>query len=144
MTAHKEKVSEVLDWLHREYMGELRAWEIDTGQAYAKYSAIEAIHRAVHSMIAGRRPEQAAAEGRRKLRTIAYGLKGHPDITGLINGHWFGIEVKIKKDKQSADQKKFQQFVERMGGTYILVRFDSKQTPLEEQLKCLKQYTKKS
>lgn len=123
MTKHKELTNEILLYLHKTYPKQLRAWEIDTGSAYAKYSVKEALK------------EISLTNATKKLRTIFYGKKGHPDITGVCNGHWFGIEVKIMPDKQNPEQVKFQEAIEKVGGLYILYK-DT--LPMEEQLLCLR------
>lgn len=50
------------------------------------------------------------------------GLKGVPDILAVIKGQFVGIEVKTRTGRQNADQKLFQQRLERNGGKYYLVR----------------------
>ena len=50
------------------------------------------------------------------------GLKGVPDILAVINGKFTGFEIKTPKGRQSADQKLFQQRLERNGGDYYLIR----------------------
>lgn len=49
------------------------------------------------------------------------GQKGTADISATIQGRSVKIEVKMK-DKQSLDQKTYQQVVERAGGLYWMVR----------------------
>jgi hypothetical protein len=49
------------------------------------------------------------------------GQKGTADISATIKGKSVKIEVKMK-DRQSEDQKKYQQAIERAGGQYWLVR----------------------
>jgi len=48
--------------------------------------------------------------------------KGSADISATIKGKSVKIEVKIGRDRQSADQKKYQQAIENAGGQYWLVR----------------------
>lgn len=52
------------------------------------------------------------------------GTKGTADLSAVINGRAVKIEIKCRatKDRQSADQKKYQQQVEQAGATYIIVR----------------------
>jgi hypothetical protein len=56
------------------------------------------------------------------------GTKGSADISATIKPQWakFGISVKIeikyKKDRQSDDQKKYEQTINQAGGIYIIVR----------------------
>jgi hypothetical protein len=54
----------------------------------------------------------------------AGGARGSADITCTIPplGRRLEIEVKFGKDRQSDDQKKFQQQIESMGGIYIIVK----------------------
>lgn len=47
---------------------------------------------------------------------------GTADISSVINGHSVKIEVKIGKDRQSADQKKYQSNVEKAGGIYWIAK----------------------
>lgn len=54
------------------------------------------------------------------------GTKGTADISATIKGRSVKVEVKIGKDRQSDNQKKYQADVERAGGVYIIARdFDS-------------------
>ena len=52
------------------------------------------------------------------------GTKGTADLSAVINGRAVKIEIKCRatKDRQSADQKKYQQQVEQAGAVYIIVR----------------------
>lgn len=63
-----------------------------------------------------------------KVRTIGSGqwlptsgMKGTADISATIAGRSVKIEVKMK-DRQSEDQKRYQQRIEAAGGTYLIVR----------------------
>jgi len=47
--------------------------------------------------------------------------KGTADISATIAGNSVKIEVKIK-DKQSPNQKKYQEMIEKAGGTYTIAR----------------------
>jgi hypothetical protein len=49
------------------------------------------------------------------------GTRGTSDISAVISGKAVKIEIKMK-DKQSPDQKKYQESVEKAGGLYWLVR----------------------
>lgn len=54
------------------------------------------------------------------------GTKGSADISATINGRSVKIEVKFGKDRQSADQKAYQEQIEKAGGIYIIAKeFDS-------------------
>jgi len=48
--------------------------------------------------------------------------KGVPDIIGIIDGRFFGIEVKIGKDRQSADQKEVEREITAAGGVYFIAK----------------------
>ena len=48
--------------------------------------------------------------------------KGVPDIIGIINGRFFGIEVKIGADRQSADQKEIEREINDAGGVYFVAK----------------------
>jgi hypothetical protein len=49
--------------------------------------------------------------------------KGVGDISGIApGGKALFIEIKIGRDRQSEEQKKFQQEVDQLGGIYILTR----------------------
>ena len=48
--------------------------------------------------------------------------KGIPDIIGIINGRFIGIEVKIGADRQSADQKEIEKEIKEAGGVYFIVK----------------------
>jgi len=48
--------------------------------------------------------------------------RGIPDIIGIINGRFFGIEVKIGKDRQSADQKEIEREIDDAGGVYFIAK----------------------
>ena len=48
--------------------------------------------------------------------------KGIPDIIGIINGRFIGIEVKIGRDRQSADQKEVEKEINDAGGVYFIAK----------------------
>ena len=51
---------------------------------------------------------------------------GSADISATIKGRSVKIEVKIGRDRQSDAQKRYQENIERAGGTYIIAKdFDS-------------------
>jgi len=54
--------------------------------------------------------------------TPGQGTKGTADISATIRGRSVKIEVKYGKDRQSDDQKRYQQQIETAGGIYIIVR----------------------
>lgn len=47
---------------------------------------------------------------------------GSADISATIKGRSVKIEVKIGKDRQSEAQKRYQEMIERAGGTYYIAR----------------------
>lgn len=64
-----------------------------------------------------------------RKRTIGTGkyvksttTNGTADISATIKGRSVKIEIKWQKDKQSDDQKKYQQSIEKSGGIYIIVK----------------------
>lgn len=48
--------------------------------------------------------------------------KGVPDIIAIIDGRFYGIEVKIGKDRQSADQKEVEREIKEAGGVYFIAK----------------------
>ena len=48
------------------------------------------------------------------------GTNGSADISAIMQGRAVKIEIKIGKDKQSSEQKQYQQAVEKAGGTYVI------------------------
>ena len=50
------------------------------------------------------------------------GTKGSADISATIKGKSVKIEVKIGKDRQSEDQKRYQEMIERAGGIYWIAK----------------------
>jgi len=125
MTPHKVLVNKTLLYIHKDFVG-LRAWEIDTGQAYALFS--------VKRCLQEYKRTNSVTAAMKVLVRIAYGKKGHPDITGIYKGIWIGIEIKTGKDKQRKEQKAFEEMITRAGGVYILLT-DKKS--IESQLKKL-------
>lgn len=56
-------------------------------------------------------------------RIISFGLKGSPDIVGILaNGRWLGLEIKTGSGKQNKDQLNFEAMIRRFNGHYFLVR----------------------
>lgn len=48
--------------------------------------------------------------------------KGSADISATVKGHSWKIEVKIGADRQSPEQIRYQQDIERAGGIYLIAR----------------------
>lgn len=57
-------------------------------------------------------------------RYIRFGVKGSPDIIGILpgRGQFLGVECKVGKGRQTMHQEEFQASVEERGGRYWLVR----------------------
>jgi len=49
-------------------------------------------------------------------------VKGSADITSTIEGRTVEIEIKINTDRQSQDQKEYQQSIERAKGVYVIIK----------------------
>lgn len=47
---------------------------------------------------------------------------GSADLSCIINGYAVKLEIKIKADRMSALQKKYQEQVEKAGGLYLIIR----------------------
>lgn len=59
-----------------------------------------------------------------KLKTYRKGVqrRGIPDIIGIIDGRFFGIEVKIGQDRQSTYQKEIEEEINNAGGVYFIAK----------------------
>lgn len=55
-------------------------------------------------------------------RMPKYGMRGVSDIILLLDGKAWFLEVKAEKGKQSPDQRRFQDMVEKTGNYYKVVR----------------------
>jgi hypothetical protein len=64
-------------------------------------------------------------------RAIRIGTPGVSDILACINGKFYGIEVKVNRDKQRPEQASFQAAIEKAGGVYVLARFTDKDDGVE-------------
>lgn len=64
----------------------------------------------------------AVYDVKRKVYRKGVQRKGVPDIIGIIDGRFFGIEVKIGKDRQSADQKEIEKEINAAGGVYLIAK----------------------
>jgi penicillin-binding protein-related factor A (putative recombinase) len=51
-----------------------------------------------------------------------FGAVGSPDIVCVIKGQYVALEIKGTYGKQSLGQKKFQEDLEKAGGSYFLIR----------------------
>lgn len=50
------------------------------------------------------------------------GSPGGADLIGVFRGRFVAVEIKTPTGRQSAEQRQFQQLVERKGGVYIILR----------------------
>lgn len=66
-------------------------------------------------------------------RLVRVGILGVADLIGVINGRPIACEVKVGKDRQREDQKKFEQAWTAAGGVYVIARFEP-----GEGVECLK------
>ena len=57
------------------------------------------------------------------MRTVAFGLPGQADLTGILpGGIRLEIEVKSPTGRQTPEQQNYQRMIERFGGVYVLAR----------------------
>lgn len=61
-------------------------------------------------------------DAKKKAYRAGVTRKGIPDIIGIINGRFYGIEVKFGRDKQSAEQRIIQMEIEDAGGVYFIAK----------------------
>ena len=54
--------------------------------------------------------------------TVGRGTAGSADLSAVIRGRSYKIEVKWGKDKQSEAQRKYQENIERAGGVYWIIK----------------------
>ena len=64
----------------------------------------------------------AVYDVKRKVYRKGVQRKGIPDIIGIIDGKFYGIEVKIGKDRQSAEQKEIEKEINDSGGVYFIAK----------------------
>jgi hypothetical protein len=64
------------------------------------------------------------ALGMLHTRPVRFGMKGEPDIEGILgpNGRVVGIEVKAGKDRQRKEQQIAEIVIRKHGGIYIVAR----------------------
>lgn len=67
-------------------------------------------------------------------RFIRFGATGSPDIIVVWKGQYIGFEIKDRYGKQSDGQVKFQEALEKAGGTYYVIR------SIDEFLKIMMRY----
>ena len=64
----------------------------------------------------------AVYDAKRKAYRKGSVRKGVPDIIGVLDGRFFGIEIKYGRDKQSADQRTVELEIQSAGGTYFIAK----------------------
>ena len=64
----------------------------------------------------------AVYDAKRKAYRKGSVRKGVPDIIGVVNGYFIGVEIKFGRDKQSADQRTVQLEIEAAGGYYFIAK----------------------
>ena len=64
----------------------------------------------------------ATYDAKKRIYRAGVQRKGIPDIIGIIDGRFIGIEVKIGKDRQSADQKEIEKEIVDVGGVYFIAK----------------------
>lgn len=64
----------------------------------------------------------AVYDQKRKVYRKGVQRRGIPDIIGIIDGRFFGIEVKIGKDRQSEHQKEIEEEINNAGGVYFIAK----------------------
>lgn len=64
----------------------------------------------------------AVYDAKRKAYRKGSVRKGVPDIIGVVQGIFFGIEIKFGNDRQSADQRTVQLEIEAAGGYYFIAK----------------------
>ena len=60
-------------------------------------------------------------DGERRVR-YGVGSPGGADLIGLYNGKFVAVEIKTPTGRQSDDQRRFQDLVERTHGEYVILR----------------------
>ena len=109
--AHSKLVNEVLLILGSSVY--CRVWKSHTGALPTLDSIKRAIRVAVFS--------GSFSIAWRELSYLTFGLPGSADISGILkDGRRLEIECKTGNAKQSKQQKKFQEMIEKFGGVYIL------------------------
>ena len=122
---HNNRQKEVMLEAQRLYSG-IRLWETDNGHAYALFSVTSALQEYKRT--------GSITAAKRKLVRIVYGRKGFPDLVGIYQGIFIGIEIKVGQDRQRKEQKTMESAIRKAGGIYILL--DDK-SEIHKQLKPL-------
>lgn len=64
-------------------------------------------------------------------RHVRVGLPGVSDILACHRGRFIAVEVKVNRDRQRPEQRRFQAAIEENGGLYILARFTDSEDGVE-------------
>jgi len=112
MSKHSNREKEVMLYLQQHYKG-IRIWRFDVGQAYAPFSAKNALEEYKRT--------RSITAAMKKLQVVRYGTVGFPDLAGVYCGVFVGIEIKVGKDRQRKEQKWMEETIEKAGGIYILL-----------------------
>lgn len=70
-------------------------------------------------------------------RPVKVGIPGVSDLVCCIGGKFYGVEVKVNRDRQRDEQKKFQRAVEAAGGKYVLAHFTDSNDGVEDLRRAL-------
>jgi len=130
MSKHSNREKEIMLYLQKKYP-EMRLWRFDTGQAYVKFSLTNCLQEYKRT--------KSITKAKKKLITVSYGTIGFPDLAGIYKGVFIGIEIKVGKDRQSAEQKVMEQVINKAQGIYMLLT-DKK--PIDEQIERIEQIRK--
>jgi hypothetical protein len=76
---------------------------------------------AVLDLVLFRNNSGVAKIGDRMVR-FGVGGKGGADLIGIYRGRFVAVEIKSATGRQSPEQKRFEQLVERKGGVYVVLR----------------------
>ena len=60
-------------------------------------------------------------------RVIKVGVDGVSDVLACVKGRMVCVEIKVGRDTQKPEQRRFQTAVEHAGGVYILARFNNQE-----------------
>lgn len=67
---------------------------------------------------------------------LRIGVKGEPDIQGIMNGGWyFACEVKTGSASRTKEQVSFGEMIVRMRGCYVLAKFADPHVTLSDGLR---------
>ena len=76
--------------------------------------------------------QRAVYDVKKKVYRKGVQRKGVPDIIGIIDGRFYGIEVKIGKDRQSADKKEIEKEINDAVVYFIAKSYDDYLTKIAQ------------